>query len=60
MEELTRFGMKNSLTLQSLANTYFNRLREKKYEAIYIYNDEYMLHFVRQIKKGGLSLSRNQ
>ena len=42
MESLTAFGMKNSLTLPSLANRYFNSLRDENDEAIYTYNDEYM------------------
>ena len=29
-EELTKFGMKNSLTLPSLANKYFNSSRDEK------------------------------
>ena len=48
MEELTRFGMKNCLTLPSLANKYFNSLRDESDEPIYTYNDEFMGHFVRQ------------
>ena len=35
MEELTGFGMKNSLTLPSLANKYFNSLRDESDEPIY-------------------------
>ena len=53
MEELTVFGMKNCLTLPSLANKYFNSLRDENDEPIYTYNDEFMRHFVRQSKKGG-------
>ena len=53
MEELTGFGMKNSLTLPSLAIKYFNRLRDENNEPIYTYNDEYMRYFVRQSIKGG-------
>ena len=60
MEELTRFGMKNSLTLPSLANNYFNSLREESDEPIYTYNDEFMRHFVRQSIKGGRSSALNQ
>ena len=48
MEDLTRFGMKNCLTLPSLANKYFNSLRDENDEAIYTYNDEFMRHFVRK------------
>ena len=53
MEELTGFGMKNSLTLPSLANEYFINLRDESDENIYTYNDEYMRQFVRQSIKGG-------
>ena len=35
MEELTGFGMKNSLTLPSLANKYFNSLRDENDEPMY-------------------------
>ena len=48
MEELTGFGMKNSLILPSLANKYFNSLRNENDEPIYTYNDEYMRYFVRE------------
>ena len=48
MEELRSFGMKNSLTLPSLANNYFNSLRDEIDASIYVYNDEFMRHFVRQ------------
>ena len=37
MEKLTGFGMKNSLTLPSLANKYFNSLRDENDEPIYTY-----------------------
>ena len=40
MGELTGFRMKNSTTLPSLANKYFNSLRDKNDEPIYTYNDE--------------------
>ena len=60
MEELTGFGMKNSLTLPSLANKYFNSLREENDEPIYTYNDEYMRHFVRKIIKEGRCSALNQ
>ena len=53
MEELTGFGMKNCLTLPSLANKYFNSLRGESDEPIYTYNDEFMKHFVRKSIKGG-------
>ena len=60
MEELTGFGMKNSLTLPSLANKYFNSLREENDEPIYTYNDDFMRHFVRQSIKGGQCSALNQ
>ena len=60
IEELTGFGMKNSLTLPSLANKYFNSLRDESDEPIYIYNDEIMRHFVRQSIKGGRCSALNQ
>ena len=60
MEELTGFGMKNSLTLPSLANKYFNNLREEKDEPIYTYNDKFMRSFVRQSIKGGRCSALNQ
>ena len=60
MEALLGFGMKNCLTLPSLANKYFNSLREENDEPIYTYNDEYMRHFVRQSIKGGRCSALNQ
>ena len=60
MEELTGFGMKNSLTLPSLANKYFNSLRDENDEPIYTYTDPFMRHFVRQSIKGGRCSALNQ
>ena len=60
MEELTGFGMKNSLTLPSLANKYFNSLRDESDEPIYTYNDEFMRHFLRKSIKGGRCSALNQ
>ena len=60
MEELTGFGMKNSLTLPSLANKYLNSLKNASNEPIYTYNDEYMRHYVRQSIKGGCCSALNQ
>ena len=60
MEKLTGFGMKNSLTLPSLANKYFNSLRDESDEPIYSYNDDFMRHFVRQSIKGGRCSAINQ
>ena len=59
MEELTRFGM-NRLTSPSLANKYFNSLRDENDEPIYTHNDQFMRHFVRQSVKGGRCSALNQ
>ena len=60
MEELTEFGMKNSLTLPSLANKYFNSLRDENDEAIYTYTDPFMRNFIRKAIKGGRCNAFNQ
>ena len=60
MEELTEFGMKNSLTLPSLANKYFNSLRDENHEPIYTYYDPFMRNFVRKAIKGGRLNAFNQ
>ena len=60
MEELTEFGMKNSLTLPALANKYFNSLREENDEPIYTYTDPFMRNFVRKAIKGGRCNAFNQ
>ena len=60
MEELTGFGLKNSLTLPSSANKYFISLRDENDEPIYTYNDEFIRHFVRQSVKGGRCSALNQ
>ena len=60
MAELTEFGMKNSLTLPSLANKYFNSLRDENDEPIYTYTDPFMRNFVRKAIKGGRCNSFNQ
>ena len=53
MEELTGFGMKNSVTSPILANKYFNSLRDGNDEPIYTFTDPFIRHFVRQsIKRG--------
>ena len=53
MEELTGFDMKNSLTLPSLANNFFNSLRDENDEPLYTYTDPFMRNFVRKSIKGG-------
>ena len=60
MEELTKFGMKNSLTLPSLANKYFNSLRDENDEPIYTYTDPFMRNFVRKAVNGGRCNAFNQ
>ena len=52
--------MKNNLTLPSLANKYFNSLREENDEPIYTYNDEFMRPFVRQSIEGSRCSALNQ
>ena len=47
MEELTNFGIKNSLTLLSLANKCFNSLNDENDELAYTYTDPFMRNFVR-------------
>ena len=46
MKELTGFGMKNSLTLPSSADKYFNSLRDENDETNYTYTDPFMRNFV--------------
>ena len=60
MEKLTGFGIKNSLTLPSLASKYFNSLRKENDEPIYTYNDENKQLFERQSIKGGRCGNFNQ
>ena len=48
MEEKTGFGLKNGLTLPSLADKYFNSFRDENDEPIYTDNDKFMRHFVRE------------
>ena len=60
MEELTGFGMKNSLTLPSLAKKYFNSLRDENDESIFTYTDPFMRTFVRKASKSGRCNAFNQ
>ena len=60
MEELTGFGMENSLTLPSLANKFFKRLRDENDEPIYTYTDPFVRNFVRKSIKGGRCNAFNQ
>ena len=47
IEELTRFSMKNCLSLPGLGWKNFNKLRTEEDEPIYSYNDKNMRWFVR-------------
>ena len=60
MENLTNFGMKKSLTLPSLANKYFNSLKDENDEPIYTYTDLFVRNFVRKAIKGGRCNAFNQ
>ena len=60
MEELTNFGMKNSLPLPSLANKNFNSLRDENDEPIYTYTDPFMRNFPRKAIKGDRCNGFNQ
>ena len=60
IEELNGFGMKNCLTLPSLANKFFNSLRDENDEPIYTYTDPLMRSFVRKSFKGGRCNAFNQ
>ena len=60
VEELTNFGMKNSLTLPSLANKYFNSLRDENDDPIYTDTDPFMRNFVRKSIKGSRCNAFNQ
>ena len=60
VEELTNFGMKNSLTSPSLANKFFNSLGDENDEPIYTYTDPFMRNFVRISIKGERCKACNQ
>ena len=60
MEEITKFSMKDCLSLPGLGWKYFNSLRTEEDEPIYTYNDKYMRWFVRQSIKGGRVCAFNQ
>ena len=60
MKEITRFGMKDCLSLPGLGWKYFNSLRTEEDEPIYTYNYKYMSWFVRESVKGGRVYASNQ
>ena len=53
MEKLSNSGTKNSLTLPSLANIFFNILRDENYGPIYTYTDTSFRSFLRNSFKVG-------
>ena len=59
MQEITRFSMKDCLSLPGLGWKYFYSLRTED-EPIYTYNDKYVRWFVRQWTKGGQVCAFNQ
>ena len=60
MAELTNFSEKNSLTLTSLVNKYFNSLRDENDQPVYIYTDAFMRKFTGKSVKGGRCNAFNQ
>ena len=60
MEELTGFGKKNSWTVPSLANKFFNSLRDENDEPNYTFTDPFKRDFVRKAIKGGRCNAFNQ
>ena len=60
IQEITRFLMKDCLSLPGLGLKYFNNLRTEQDEPIYTYNDKYMRNFVRQAAYGGPVCAFNQ
>ena len=60
MQEITRFSMKDCLSLPGLGFKYFNSLRTDQDELIYTYIGKYMRHFVRQAAYGGRVCAFNQ
>ena len=60
MSSITRFGMKDCLSLPSLGWKHFMSSRCVDDEPIYSYTDKYMRHFVRQAIKGGKVGAFNQ
>ena len=60
MEEITRFRMKDCLSLPGLGWNYFKNLRTEEDGPKYIYNDKYMRWFFRQSIKRGRVCAFNQ
>ena len=59
-EEITRFSMKDRLSLPGLGLKYFNSLRTEEDKPIYTYNDKYMRWSVPQAAYGGRVCAFNQ
>ena len=59
-QEITKFSMKDFLSLPGLGFKYFNSLRTDRDGPIYTYNDKYTRHFVRQAAYGGRVCAFNQ
>ena len=53
LKELTIFRIKSVLTLPSLANRYFNSLKDENDEPIFTYTDHFMRTFERNSTKSG-------
>ena len=60
MEKVSNFGKKKCLTLPSLANKYFNSLKDENDEPIYTFTDPFMRIFIRNSIKGGRYAALNQ
>ena len=60
MEEKTNFGLKNNLTLPSVAEKFFNSLRDENDEPVYTYSDPLLSKFVRNSIKSGRGAALNQ
>ena len=59
-EVLTTFGTKKKLSLPSLANKYFNSLRDENDEPIYTYTDPFLRNFICNSFKVGRCNAFNQ
>ena len=60
MEELTNFGLKNSLYLPSSASKCFNILRDENDEPNHTYIDRFMRNFFRNSIESGRCAALNQ
>ena len=60
MEKVTGFSVKNCLSAPGLVWKFFKSMLDENDEPIYIFNDNYKRHFVRQSIKGRRVASFNQ